>query len=200
VRRLNLEADSSFPDMLVSCISIKNISDTIYSEYGLICRYKRVLIESKIIVQTECNGTTKAKWGTTTAQYEIAVPYDSNEILGSRLIDSIYRDIKAHKDLFDCFPGCSWNKYLAYKDGKFVFYNYPGNNWVNSYYTLYFSDHFMKVTFKGFQKKSGWGGLSSFLDELCYFSWGTTIIQPGTRPNLSPKDFIILYENGRFRS
>lgn len=200
VRRLNLGADSSLPDILVSCISMKNMSDTTYFEYGLTCRYKRIVIESKLEVQTECNGTTEAKWETATAKYEIAIPYDSNEILGRRLIDSSYRDMKGKKALFDCFPGCSWNKYLLYQDGQYVFYHYPGNNWVNSYYTLYFSDYFVKVTFKGFIKESGWGGLSSFFDKLCYFSWGSTVIQPGAGPNLSPRDFIILYENGRFKN
>lgn len=194
-----LDFDSIPPRMIIKCDTLIQISDTVYIEYGIKSPFFRFLIESEVNVQTSCNGTTDVTFEKAKATYEIAIAQDNYEGYYKAMIDSTYREWKSKStELQNCFTNCSMNNYFLYQRGNYLFYNYPGNNWINSYYTIYTGDNFLKITFKHIDK-SGYGGLSDFLSELCYFDYGDSHIEPGTKPTILPIDFFYWYEADRFK-
>ena len=198
-QKIYVDSDSLAPYMTFRCLEMKTLRDTTYSEYGIQDDFKRVEIYSKIRVQIECNGTTEAKFDTAIARFEIATALNHNDSLRANMIDSIYHEwMGKSEELQDCFTSCSMDNYFLYSNGEYVLFNKPNNNWKNSYISIYFSGLFIKVTFRGFTSKGGWGGLSSFMSELCYFNFGDAFIEPGAKPTIIPKDFFLLYKGGKF--
>lgn len=200
-QKIFVNSDSLVPYITFRCEKMIPIKDTTYLEYGIEDEFRRFEIYSKIKIQTECNGTSEVKFDTQIAKYEIALALNHNDSLGIAMVDSIYREWKNKpKNLQECFTSCSMNNYFLYSNGECILYNKPNNNWKNAYISMYFAGLFIKVTFKGFTSKDGWGGLSAFMNELCYFNWGNTLIEPGTMPTIPPKDFFLLYKGGKFHN
>jgi len=210
---LNLNAQDDFRDLAyfskqktveglyLKYSSLKVLKDSSLSNYGLTHKFKRFEIKSPIKVQISCNGASEAKFDTAIAIYEIAILNDEDYHYHNLMIDSIYREWKKlGKEYWEEFKFLSKDNYLFYKEGNYVLYNFPANNNPGNYYSLWFNEHFLRVTFKGFKEKVGWGGLSSFMSISKYRDLNRlNIIEPYSDPWMPPFDFILLYEGGRFK-
>ena len=197
---ISIDEDSLPPLLNIKANKLIVLEDTVYTEYGIESHFKRFEIQSKIQVQTGCNGGIEALYDSTTAVYEIALALENNSSYGTAMVDSIYKEwSKKSESLLNCFVSCSKNNYFLYANGYYILYNYPQNLRLHHFFSLYFADTYIKVSIKSTEPVQGWGGLSAFMDELCYFIINDTIFRPGHRPTITPQDFFIWYNGGKFK-
>ncbi|WP_298510249.1 hypothetical protein [uncultured Kordia sp.] len=159
---------------------------------------QRFKINSNIRVQTSCN-LTGGTFDTVTANYLLEIAIDDDNSLRKKFVDAIYKYwVEKDEKYIERYKNSSEKLHLYYANGDYVLYKKPLSNNVGAYYTFYFKNKIMKVSFVGFDTKSGFGGLSSFLNELVQFRFERNQINPKYEMKFDPKLFMKLYKENAF--
>ncbi|MFK7749421.1 MAG: hypothetical protein AB8B65_13580 [Kordia sp.] len=159
---------------------------------------QRFKINSSIRAQTSCT-ITGGTFANVTANYLLEIAIDDAGSFRKKFVNSIYNYwVEKDEEYLERYKKSGDKMHLYYANGDYVFYKKPSSNNIDNYYLFYFKNRIMKVSFLGFDGKSGFGGLSSFLEELVQFRFEKNQINPKYEMKFDPKMFMELYKKNAF--
>ena len=151
-------------------------------------------VSANITVQTSCN-TFSGTFEEVVANYEILVGRDSSNEVHDAFLKTIY-------DFWSTNPtnGTVTSDYqlTLKKSGEYLMFA-PPSGYEKQYYVVWIDGKFMKLSFKSFQDKEGWGAVSSLWDEVVRFNVGKTKIEPEFMVNSFPEEFLKFYREGKIK-
>ena len=152
-------------------------------------------VSANITVQTSDNGTFSGTFEDVVANYEILVGQDSSNEVHDAFLKTIY-------DFWSTNPtnGTVTSEYqlTLKKNGEYLMFA-PPSVYEKQYYIVWIDGKFMKLSFKSFPNRSGWGALQELWGKVSRFYVGKTKIEPEFMVNSFPEEFLKLYREGKIK-
>lgn len=166
---------------------------------GTELQFSKFAIVAPVKVQVS-DTTSGGIYVTATGRYSLLVAHDDKDIVYKKLVQEIlsYWESKTAEEMAD-YKVLPSEKSLCMKSGRYVLYIEGEGEWPGSTNLYYVEGKVLKLTFDGFEKGNGGGGLTSFSNGNLSFNFPDTQIQCDfSSASVNPQQFLKLYRNGFF--